>query len=91
MRIMRTAWLVIVGCLTGLGLTAAGHRHNALADTLRVGTAAVEIPADDTMDMAGSIHPWKANGAEAPLRATTIVLAKGDEKLAICSCDVLFV
>jgi len=43
------------------------------------------------MDMAGSIHPWKATGAEAPLRATTIVLAKGDEKLAICSCDDLFV
>ena len=41
--------------------------------------------------VAGSIHPWKATGAEAPLRATTIVLAKGDEKLAICSCDVLFV
>jgi len=36
MRIMRTAWLVIVGCLTGLGLSAAGHRHNAVADTLRV-------------------------------------------------------
>lgn len=58
---------------------------------LRVGAAAVEIPADDAMDMAGGIHAWKATGAEAPLRATAVVVALGDEKVAICSCDVLFV
>ena len=64
---------------------------SASAAPFRVGAAAVEIPCDDAMDMAGGIHAWKATGAEAPLRATAIVLALGDEKLAICSCDVLFV
>lgn len=58
---------------------------------LSVGAAAVDIPADDAMDMAGGIHAWKAVGAEAPLRASSIVLSLGGEKLAICSCDVLFV
>jgi hypothetical protein len=67
------------------------HRVASAAEPLRVGAAAIEIPADDAMDMAGGIHPWKATGAEAPLRATAIVLAQGDEKLAVCSCDVLFV
>ena len=63
----------------------------APAAVFRVGAAAVEIPCDDSMDMAGGIHAWKASGAEAPLRAAAIVLSHGDEKLAICSCDVLFV
>ncbi len=67
------------------------HRVAPAAEPLRVGSAAIEIPADDTMDMAGGIHPWKASGAEAPLRATAIVLARGAEKLAICSCDVIVV
>jgi hypothetical protein len=83
--------LVIVGWLTGLLLSPGESHVAAAADPLRVGSAAIEIPADDTMDMAGGIHPWKASGAEAPLRATAIVLARGEEKLAICSCDVLFV
>ena len=47
---------------------AMSHRVGPAAEPLRVGSAAIEIPADDTMDMAGGIHPWKAKGAEAPLR-----------------------
>jgi len=91
MRRWQRFWLEIVGCLAGLGWTAFSAGPCQAAETLRVGSAAIEIPADDTMDMAGGIHPWKAKGAEAPLRATAIVLARGDEKIAICSCDVLFV
>jgi len=74
-----------------LSIALPGVCRAAGAAGLRVGAAAVEIPADDAMDMAGGIHPWKASGAEAPLRATSVVLALGEEKLAICSCDVLFV
>jgi neutral ceramidase len=61
------------------------------AGDLRVGVAAIDIPADDSMDMAGGIHSWKAQGAEGKLRATTLVITLGNAKLAICSCDVLFV
>ena len=81
----------VTACSVVLGLAVAGVAPCRGAEALRVGSAAIEIPADDAMDMAGGIHAWKANGAEAPLRATAIVLACGDEKLAICSCDVLFV
>jgi neutral ceramidase len=77
----------LVAMIAVAGMAAAP----AAEPPLRVGAAAVEIPADDAMDMAGGILAWKANGAEAPLRATAVVLAGGDEKLAICSCDVLFV
>jgi len=77
----------------GFGLALAAACPPAPGDdgALAVGAAAVEIPADDAMDMAGGIHPWKAAGAEAPLRATALVVARGDAKIAICSCDVLFV
>jgi hypothetical protein len=83
--------LLIAGCLAGLGGVSIFTDSCRAAERLRVGVAAIEIPADDTMDMAGGIHPWKASGAEAPLRATAIVLALGEEKLAICSCDVIVV
>ena len=91
MRRRQRFWIRIAGCLAGLGWGAFSAGPGQAAERLRVGSAAIEIPADDTMDMAGGIHPWKAKGAEAPLRATAIVLALGEEKLAICSCDVLFV
>jgi neutral ceramidase len=81
----RRAAALAVWCVLVAGMPAAAE------PPLRVGAAAVEIPADDAMDMAGSIHAWKASDAEAALRATAVVLARGTEKLAICSCDVLFV
>ena len=86
-RLSSTRFGRIVPVLALLAAFGAAARGEAL----RVGAAAVEIPADDGMDMAGGIHAWKANGAEAPLRATAVVVAVGDEKVAICSCDVLFV
>jgi len=91
MAMRQFSWFVIAGCIAGLGIAASAVTPCRSAEPLRVGSAAIEIPADDAMDMAGGIHAWKANGAEAPLRATAIVLACGDEKLAVCSCDVLFV
>lgn len=74
-----------------LALAIAGGRGTRAADVLRAGAAAVEIPADDSMDMAGGIHAWKAAGSEAPLRAAAVVLERGGAKIAICACDVLFV
>ena len=91
MTILRRTRFVIAGGLSVFGLAAFSSDPCRAAEPLRVGSAAIEIPADDAMDMAGGIHAWKANGAEAPLRATAIVLARGDEKLAICSCDVIVV
>jgi enterochelin esterase-like enzyme len=59
---------------------------------LRVGAAAVEIAADDSMPLGGSILPGVAKGQEGQLRAVAVVIEKpGSGKVAIVACDVLFV
>lgn len=63
--------------------------HAQSAARIRVGSAAVELPADDSMVIAGSIEPGKATGQEGKLRAVAVVLEKGGTKLAIVACDVL--
>ena len=60
--------------------------------TLRVGSAAVEIPADDSMAIGGSILPGFVKGQEGKLRAVAVVIEKpGSGKAALVACDVLFV
>src|SRR5206468_5121434 len=57
---------------------------------LRVGAAAVNFDADDSMILGGMIDGVKASGQEGALRAVAIVLVKSPrEKLAIVGCDVL--
>src|SRR5213079_902015 len=59
--------------------------------SLRVGAAALAMEADDSMVIAGGIGPGKAIGQEGELRATAVVIEKGPTKVAIVSCDILFV
>jgi hypothetical protein len=77
--------LATVACLcTAAELLAAD------ATALRVGAAAVELEADDSMPIAGGIHPGRAQGQEGKLRAVALVIEKpGLAPLAIVSCDVL--
>ena len=58
--------------------------------SLRVGTAAVKLVADDSMVIAGSILPGTRSGQEGELRAVAIVVQgpKGN-KAALVACDVL--
>jgi len=64
----------------------------AAADGVKVGTAAVELEADDSMVIAGGITPGKVSGQEGKLRAAAIVLEKsGQPKLAIVACDILMI
>jgi hypothetical protein len=58
---------------------------------LRVGTAAVELEADDSMVIAGSILPRTVKGQEGKLRAVAVVLQKQPAKVAIVACDILMV
>lgn len=59
---------------------------------LRVGAAAVELEADDSMIIAGGITPGKVSGQEGQLRAVAVVLEKvGEAKLAIVACDILMI
>lgn len=58
---------------------------------LRVGAAAVDLTADDSLVIGGGIHAAYARGQEGKLRAVAVVVEKpGAGKLAIVACDVLF-
>ena len=76
---------------TGCVKTAPAARGPAAAAAdLRVGAAAVNLEADDSMILGGMIDGVKANGQEGELRAIAVVLEKPPrEKLAIVACDVL--
>ncbi len=56
----------------------------------RVGTAAVDLWCDDSMVIAGGIHPRYVQGQEGKLRATAIVLEDPvGNRAALVSCDCL--
>lgn len=64
----------------------------ANAADLRVGAAAVNLQADDSMVISGGIGPRYAKGQEGELRAVAVVVEKDPgQKVAIVACDVLFV
>jgi hypothetical protein len=59
---------------------------------LKVGAAAINLEADDSMVIAGGIHPGKAGGQEGQLRVVAVVLEKKPfGKLAITACDILMI
>ena len=59
---------------------------------LRVGTGSVNLQADDSMVVAGSILPKQVKGQEGELRAVAIVIEKPPApKIAIVVCDVIVV
>lgn len=70
---------------------AAGEGAGETAGGLRVGAAAVNLAADDSMVIAGGIGPRYVQGQEGELRATAVVVEKpGVATVAIVACDVLF-
>ncbi|MDW8310764.1 MAG: hypothetical protein RMK20_15445, partial [Verrucomicrobiales bacterium] len=62
---------------------------NSRVPVLRVGAAAVELEADDSMIMAGGIHAGRVSGQEGKLRCVAVVLEQAPTTLAIVACDVL--
>ena len=59
---------------------------------VRVGAAAAEFEAEDSMIIAGGITAGKASGQEGKLRAVAVVLDKaGQGRLAIVACDILMI
>ncbi len=79
---LSAAFLLLAGCAGGPAPAAA---------PLRAGAAAVEIEGDDSMVVAGGIHPGKAGGQEGKLRAVAVVLEQSGTRLAIVALDVLMV
>ena len=82
-----TCWVV--------GLLAMGFAESAVqaeptgGPSLRVGAAAVELAAEDSMVIAGGITAGKANGQEGKLRCVATVLEQAGTRLAVVACDVL--
>ncbi len=74
-------------------LLAAGCRStpDRAPGALRAGAAAAEIEGDNSMVIAGGIHPGKAGGQEGQLRATAVVVEQGATTIAIVALDVLMV
>ena len=93
------AGLILAGLFLTAGVpsgAAAAPPDDAAPQTagppLRVGAAAADFPADDKMQIAGSIDASYAHGQEGQLRAVATVLEQpGSGKFAIVACDVLFV
>src|SRR5437868_5179883 len=86
----RTTLPACVCCL--LFLSAAPAQSPRVDNAIKVGAAAVEVPADDAMVIGGGIHAAFAKGQEGQLRAVAVVLEKPSAgKLALVACDVLFV
>ncbi|MBP3956360.1 hypothetical protein J8F10_13830 [Gemmata sp. G18] len=57
---------------------------------VRVGSATVELEADDGMVIGGGILPYKVKGQEGKLRAVATVIEKpGAGKVCVVACDVL--
>jgi hypothetical protein len=79
--------IIIVSVLLAVVAVAAGA---AEPTGLRVGAAAVELVADDSMVTAGGIHPRFVKGQEGKLRAVAVVAeSRPSETVAIVVCDVL--
>jgi len=70
-----------------------GPNRTCLAQSMRVGTGAVEFQADDGMVIGGGIGPGKASGQEGKLRAVAFVVQgpPNATRLAVVACDVLMI
>ncbi len=56
---------------------------------VRVGAAAAEIEADDSMVIGGGIGPGGATGQEGKLRAAAVVIEGKPDTVALVACDIL--
>jgi len=66
-----------------------GAQGAQTAATLRVGAAAADLLASDSMIIAGGIHAGKVAGQEGRLRVVATVIQQGTNTIALAACDVL--
>src|SRR6185369_14427684 len=85
-------WLSSISLWVLSSVTVGAAGRAAITDGVKVGAAAAELEADDSMVIAGGITPGKASGQEGKLRAVAVVLEKQPfGKFAIVACDVLMI
>lgn len=84
-------FLIGLLCCLGASSAAISFGDETLDSSLRVGAAAVNLVADDSMVIAGGIGPRTVQGQEGELRVVAVVVEKpGAGKVGIVACDVLF-
>jgi hypothetical protein len=89
MKRLASGFLFVVWLWQGAAGMDPPDSHRSQLD-LRVGAAAVNLKADDSMIIGGGIHGGTAAGQEGQLRCVATVVAKrGSAPLAIVACDVL--
>jgi neutral ceramidase len=82
-------WLILAPLLSCTSTPSTGV---AATPRVRVGAASADLEGDDSMVIAGGIHPGKSIGQEGRLRAIAVVVEKpGAGRCAIVACDVLMV
>ena len=98
---MRRAGITVCIFFSSVWLSACSQRPISLdrgqasvsssaGNFLRVGAAAVELESDDSMVIAGGIHPVRLKGQEGQLRVVAVALETlTDKPLVIVACDVL--
>lgn len=80
-------WLSLVVLAS---FSAAADSRPVDKSQVKVGAAAVNLKADDSMIIGGGIHGGTTNQQEGELRAVAVVVEKpGSPKIAIVACDVL--
>lgn len=80
------SWLAVFAVIL---TTVTAHGAHAARQEITVGATAVDLAADDSMVIGGSIGPGKVQGQEGRLRAVAVVVKHEKQSLAIVSCDVL--
>jgi len=58
-------------------------------NSIKVSSASTDIAGDDSMVIAGGIHPWFAQGQEGKIRASAVIIEDEKTRFCIVSCDVL--
>lgn len=82
----------LIPCMTLLAIALATAPAPASAEGLKVGAAAANLVADDSMVIGGGIGPGKATGQEGELRASAVVIQDPQgEKVVLVECDVLMI
>jgi len=73
-------------------MATGAYSEEKKSSGLKIGVAAADFVADDSMVIAGGIGPGKAVGQEGKLRAVAVVLEHpASGRFAIVACDCLFV
>jgi len=84
--------IIFIACLASLTWTPVFSEDAPPDSWIKVGAAAAEFAADDSMVIGGGIGPGAAKGQEGKLRAVaTVVEGPGGARVAIIACDVLMI